>query len=437
MSTPAPPASPSARTEWKQYWPLPLIAALGYSAGGLHLHGLGPLLQPLHEEFGWSRAQTLGGAAIVSLGVALGSIPMGWLVDRLGPRRIALVGVPLIGVAVAMLGAATGAVSNWLMLWALVAICAVPVQATVWASAVVTRFDAGRGLALAITLSGGSIGIFALPLVSAWLVTAFGWRQAFMGLGAIWTLALLPLLFLFFRGAQDGRRADRAVSRAAAALLPGMSLGEALRTPALYKLVFASACFAFCILGLVVNFVPILTDGGSTPMAAAGAASLIGVASLVGRLATGAILDRVASHLVGAASFIIPIPACLLLLADGTGMASSLAAAILFGLTIGAEVDVLTYVATRRFGLKNFGLIQGALVCAIGVGSAMGPLVAGATFDRFGGYAPFLILSAALMLLSALVIASIKAHDTDPPAEAEAALAARSSSSGAEPGRAR
>src|SRR5690606_20865749 len=162
------------------------------------------------------------------------------------------------------------------------------VQAPVWTAAVVSRFDASRGLAPAITLCGASISAFVFPLLTTWLVESLGWRRAFMGFGGLWALTLLPLVPLFFRGAQDGTHSTPRRPRAAAAQLPGVALGEALRTSAFYRLLCASGFFAFSIVGCVVHFVPILTGSGAAPMTAAGAASMIGIFSFLGRLGTGA-----------------------------------------------------------------------------------------------------------------------------------------------------
>jgi len=186
--------------------------------------------------------------------------------------------------------------------------------------------------------------------------------------------------------------------------MPGLTLAEALRTSAFYRLLFATGFFTFSIFGCIVNFVPILTGSGAAPMTAASAASLIGVFSIVGRLSTGAILDRLPAHLVGAVCFLIPIPACVLLLTELAGVRGYFVAAALFGVTLGAEIDVIAYLATRHFGLRNFGAIQGGLLCATALGAATGPLGAGATFDRYGSYALFLASTIVLMLASALII---------------------------------
>lgn len=237
-----------------------------------------------------------------------------------------------------------------------------------------------------------------------WLFRSYGWRQAFIGLGGIWSIAVFPLLFLFFRGAQDKGRKASAQPKNPAVNLPGLTLKEALCTLALYRLLFATLVFTFSIFGIVVNFVPILTDSGTPPMTAASAASMIGIFLLIGRLCTGAILDRLPAHIVGAVCFLILVPACLLLIADDASIDSYFAAAAFVGLMLGAEINVFAYMATRHFGLKNFGAVQGALLGATALGATLGPLGAAATYDYFGSYSHFLTMTIAFMFANALVI---------------------------------
>lgn len=397
----------SGRAEWARYWYVALAAALGYSASGLNVFGIGPFIAPLHREFDWSRTQIMSGATIVSVVVGLAGVPMGWLIDRWGSRPIGLLGVLAVGSTVGLLGTATGTTANWLALWTLAAFCAPMVQANIWTSAVVTRFDAARGMALGVTLCGTALATFALPLLATWLIENFGWRHAFLGMGALWVSAVFPVLFLFFRGARDVPRGRQIAQAVDPAPLAGLSLAHALRSATFYKLTLASALFVTAIYGATVHMVPILTDGGVPPLSAAGAASLVGIFSLVGRLSTGAILDRFPARIVGAVTFLIPIPGCALLVSHGFGIAGDMAATAMIGFTLGAETDSITYLVTRHFGLRHFGLIQGALLSAMSVGGALGPLAAAATFDHFGSYAPFLEASSAAMLLSAILIASI------------------------------
>lgn len=396
----------TATAEWRSFWPLPIAAALGYSTCVLHTYALGPFIAPLQQEFDWSRAQISVGITIAGLAGAFLSIPVGVMVDRLGPRIVGLIGVLLMTGSMALLGTATGDPANWLLLWCGVAFGNLWLQSTVWSSAISSRFETSRGLALAITFSGASLAAIIFPLLATTLIAEFGWRTGFLALGGIWALVTFPFMFLFFRGAQDKKRHEP--KAAAASTLPGVSLAEGLRSPTFYKLLVASGLFTFTAIGIIVHFVPIMTDRGADPLAAAGIVSLVGVFSLIGRLGTGLLLDRFSARAIGAVVFLLPIAACALLFFDGANPPSQMAAAALFGLTVGAEVDVIAYLASRHFGLKNFGVLFGAIVGAMALGTAFGPLAAAEAFDRYGSYAEFLMLTMAFMAASSIALATLR-----------------------------
>ena len=402
MNTPT-----SAAQEWRQFWYLPLVAALGYSTAVLSSYGLGPFVEPLQREFGWTRASISFGLTIVGLSGAALSIPIGMLVDRLGPRKVALVGAVLMPMAFALLGTATGSLTNWFLLWSFIAFANIWMQGTVWVTAVSSRFNASRGLAMAITMSGGSLTSAALPIIATAVIEVSDWRTAFVSVGGLWFLVSFPLILLFFRGAHDTGRKKQHASRPVAADLPGVVTGEALRMRQFYQLIAASAFYAFAGIGTIVHFVPVLTDRGATPLGAAGVASLVGIFSLVGRLSTGLLLDRFAARYVGAAVFVLPVVSCALLILDGADPFSQIVSSIFFGFTLGAEIDVIAYLAARHFGLKNYGVLFGSMTAALATGTALGPLAAGAAFDLFDSYSEFLMLTAALMAVSSLAVATL------------------------------
>lgn len=402
----------SAMAEWRGYWPLPVAAGLGYATAVMYVYAMGPFMEPLAREFGWSRAQISSGITIAAFFSAIFCVPIGMLVDRIGPRRVGLAGVVLMCASVALLGTASGDEANWILLWGILAFSTLWVQATVWTSAVTSRFEASRGLALAITLSGASLSATIFPIMATWLIANYDWRTAFMAMSGIWFVLVFPVCLLFFRGAQDMGRAQRTSALDTVRALAGVSLSQGLRSPALYKLIMAGGFYAFTAIGIVVHFVPILTDSGAEPLAAAGIASLVGIFSIIGRLGTGVLLDRYPGYLVGAIAFLLPIAGCGLLLFDGANPVSQSVAAAIFGLTLGSEVDVIAYLAAKYFGLKNFGALYGAMVMALSLGVAFGPLGAGAVFDHYGNYAPFLVLTAILMALSSVALFSLRSTPT-------------------------
>ncbi|MCB2048724.1 MAG: MFS transporter [Novosphingobium sp.] len=403
------PQPQTAREEWKRHWLLPFIAAAGYSTASMHSYGIGVFVEPLEAEFGWTRAFISMGLTISGLTGALLAVPMGALVDRYGPRRIGMIGVVLMVSAFGLLGTATGTVVNWIMLWAIIALCNPWSGAVAWTKAVASRFEKSRGLAFAVTLSGAPITTTLIPLIATAVMLGYGWRAGFFGVALAWAVVVWPLVFLFFRSAHEDRQQPAHEQNGAApvAELPGLALRQALRTFDFYKLLLVSAFFAFTVVGTTVHFVPILIDGGSTPLAAAGIASLIGIFSFFGRLGTGFLLDRVPTNLLGGAICTLPAISCALLLLRGDDPVFQSIAAALLGLTVGGEIDVIAYLTTRQFGLKNYGTVYGAMTGAMQIGTATGAVLAGAIYDAQGSYTIFLFITIAAMLTSSLSLLTI------------------------------
>lgn len=397
----------TASGEWRRYGMVPIAAALGYAASVIHIYGLGPFIVPISQEFGWSRTEVTMGLTISTLVQAVMSIPIGLMVDRVGPRLLGVLGVLLTAGAFALIGTATGGQGNWIALWLLMAAATLPVQATVWTSAVASRFTASRGMALAVTLCGASVATSLFPWLGTVLIASQGWRRALAYEALIWIVIAFPLIFLFFRGARDGKPDGAEVAAVQPRDLAGVTFREGLRSPVYLRLLVASLLFTFTILGLVVHFVPILTTGGIGKMQAAGIAALIGLSSLAGRLGTGVMLDRFPASLVGAGVFLLPVLGSLTLILTGTSSGGAAVAALLVGLTLGAEVDVIVYLTTRHFGLKSVGALYGGLLAALSIGTATGPLGASRIFDLTGGYTPFLWLTIGMMAASSLLLATL------------------------------
>ena len=156
--------------------------------------------------------------------------------------------------------------------------------------------------------------------------------------------------------------------------------------------------------GCVVHLAPMLTDRGITAERAALASSLLGGALLIGRVASGYLLDRffaprVAMLFFGGAALGIG------LLWSGAARGPAYVGAFLVGLGMGAEVDIIAYLTSRYFGLRAFGEIYGYAFASYVLAGALGPWLMGLSFDRSGSYriilASFLVATsvAATMML--------------------------------------
>lgn len=152
--------------EWRSGWRLVVAAFCGFSFFSLMTASMGVFILPLAREFGWGRTLLSSGVTIASLSAALLSPFFGVLIDRYGSRRIALPGLVATIVAISLFGTANGSPTQWLVLWAIYAVISIAVKTTVWTAAITHHFEAARGMALALTLSGTAVAQAIVPPVA-------------------------------------------------------------------------------------------------------------------------------------------------------------------------------------------------------------------------------------------------------------------------------
>jgi MFS family permease len=408
----------TAIEEWRRYGLVPLAAMIGYSTMAIQTYGIGPFVTSLEGEFGWSRAEIMIGLTISNgLGVMFNFL-VGVLADRIGPRRVGLAGVVVKTGAIMLLATVSASVLNWWLLWVLVGLGAVLAQANVWASAVASRFDRGRGFAIAVALSGSSFCAAIIPVIAHELIENFGWRIAFVGIGFGWLVIAFPVVYFLFYGRKEEqqaaaakfKKAPRDVSlevAAAAVELPGLSIGQGLRRPAFWQLLIASFAFASYTMAVAPNLVPMLGEKGATPVVAAQLAAIVGIVGIVARISAGFLLDIMSARVLGTFVFALPVAGCALLLGDAPGYLVLTLCMVSFGITIGAEYDVVFYLVSRHFGLRSFASLMGGMLTAGALGGAIAPAVAGRLHDVFGDYNPMLMVLMVLMAAGALAIATM------------------------------
>lgn len=393
--------SPAARAEWREHWPVVVSAMVSLAACHAHVLSLGVMIGSLEKEFGWSRAEITSGLFAIALVLFPLSPVMGIAIDRFGPRRIALWGVAIYCLSVASLSLAQPAIWSWWLLWLFVACGCLFVTPTVWVSAITSLFFASRGLAFAMVLSGTGLMAFAGPLLTYVLVDHFGWRMAYVMLGGGTAAIALPILYLFFSSAKDRfRTRSPSDDGPAASLLTGKSLPEGIKSMTFVRLVTAGPIMTIAFTAFVVNVVPILVSSGLTMATAAAIAGVVGVSQITGRLMAGYLVDRFNARLVGAAVVLCPMIASLMLMSIGSSVLLAAVAVFIYGLAIGAELDVLAYLASRSFGARNFGALFGVIVGFCSLGAGIGPILGSLAYDYYGSYHLLLWAIVPLCLLS-------------------------------------
>lgn len=405
-----PDTSPAtAATEWRAHWTVVLAAAAGVSLSAISVSSLGVMMEPLEQEFGWSRTQISLGTSLVSFMAVLLATFVGLAIDRLGARFVGIVAATLMCSGVALMSAVAGELWQWWSLWLIVGLAA-SAMPTVWLTPISSLFQSGRGLAVAIALSGSGISTSLVPIVANQLLANYGWRGAYLGLGAIWAAVTLPLIVLFFRG--SARPQQPAAGQATAATepsapLPGLTAREGFASPKFYKLALAAFLSMSAGVALILNLVPVLRYTGLTPASAAAVAGVIGLATITGRIAGGWLMDRMSAGTIAAMSSAgaIALPA-LLLLAPGS-VAAATAGVAIYGLLGGAKVPAVAYLASRHFGARAFGTLYGATNTAIALGVGLGPLAANYVYDLTKSYTPVMWTAVPFLAVAALLYLSL------------------------------
>lgn len=383
-----------ARGEFAVGWRVLLGSLFGITAGvsSLYFYSLGIFLKPLATEFGWSRGEASLGALVGTICTAMMAIPTGRLVDRLGSYAVGLVSLLLLAAGFAAMAVGIAGLPSFIALTAILSLLTAGSSPLPFARLVVTSFVRHRGVALGIALTGTGIGAVAVPALLSPLVALHGWRAGYLAL-AVSVLALSVPIALLLRGAPTARAREASTA----------PLGAILREQAFAGIGLPIFLASVAVLGTVVHFVPMLSDAGYPPAQAGGIAALIGIAAIFGRLAAGAALDRLPAPIVAATLFAVAAAGVLLLAVGGPRVA--VPAALITGLAVGAEGDLIAFLTARYFRRAQYGQAYGALYALFLIGGAIGPALLGVLFDASGGYrVPFavagtLLAAAALLAL--------------------------------------
>jgi predicted MFS family arabinose efflux permease len=394
----------TAAEEWKRSWTLVLAAAVGFSFMSIMTTSMGAFIGPLVREFHWNRTVVSMGLPIAGIVTVVLSPLVGLFIDRRGPRQLAIPGlVGMIG-CTASFSLATGSVTQWVALWVIYAFVSLLVTVNVWTSAAAHAFTAARGLAMGLTLAGTAVAQAAAPVLSTWLIGAYGWRAAFVVMALTWGGFALVLCLLFFRAPID---AAQRTERRDTSGLPGLTIAEAWRDSGLWRIAVSTFVLMVLTIGLLIHQIPILVEAGVSPERAALLAGAGGVAGIVGKLVTGVLVDRFRANWVGGITLGFTAFAFALLL-DGVRTPVFIVVAMLInGYSAGTKLQICSYLTSRYGGLKNFGTIYGFIGSLVSLGSALGPLLAARVYDVTGGYDLFLVAGTVGCVFCGLLIVTL------------------------------
>jgi MFS family permease len=263
---------------------------------------------------------------------------------------------------------------------------------------ITSQFDRRRGLALGLALSGVGIGTALIPVIGQMIITESGWPKLFQMFGAFIWLVVLPLLWMGLPKVP----VDKSIAQQ-----PQNSFGEAFRNPQFRKMAIAFLLVGVGYTGMATQLIPMMIDKGLSPPKAAALQGLLGLSVIGGRLMSGVLLDHIAPRLVAACAISATAIGIGLLIYTTVGAWTYLGI-FLLGLSAGAEVDVMAYMTARYFDMARYGFIYGTLNSAYFIGTAIGPVAAAVSFDRFGNYDTAGVALIAVLLLALAAVLSFR-----------------------------
>lgn len=393
-------------SEIRRGWLLIVATGIGVATSSVVLpfYTIGALVKPLTVEFAWSRADVQSALLFNSCLGALTAPVVGWLNDRYGSRVLALCG--LVGLALGLFIAATMNGQLWVfyLAYSCMALLGAGTSPVTWTRAIASSFDRQRGLALGFALTGSGVCAMLAPLFAVRLVEGFGWRVAYVGIGALPILLAGPIVWFGFKPVTADARRMPSIERISPETgLRGLTLGEAVRGYRFWVLCGSILAVYLANSGISPNLIAALTDRGFSAPRAASAQGTFGFAIIIGRLAAGFFIDRFWAPGVALVTLSLPAVGCLIL-AGSPDFAWVETAAFLIGFAAGAELDFMAYLCARYFGLRHFATIYAILfaVCASAGGTA--PMLFAHWYDRTKSYRLSFLIAAALFLAGAVAL---------------------------------
>jgi MFS family permease len=392
----------------------PLLGALigaGCGLSSVCFYTNGVFVAAISEDMNWSRGAIQVGVSIMILIAVITAPTVGWLIDRYGARRIALISLPLFGITLSGMSLVTDQIWTFYAGWTVMSIFAAGTLPITWTKVVNGWFDDFRGMALGLTLAGTGIAATLAPSYVVWLIDIMGWRNAYVALAFTVMGISLPSVYLLFKEpveSQSGKvnQIDAAISKQPL-MATGLSVKEALKGYRFWVLSISLLLVAASISGVITNFVPLLTDKGLSFADAARYAGLIGVSVIGGRLVAGFLMDRLWAPMIAAIFLCMPCLAAFILTTGNISPMLLGLSALIVGLAAGAELDLMAFLVSRYFGLKHYGALYGGIYIFFSIGAGLAPAMFGWTYDMFGHYQAVLYIAAISSMIGACLMLTL------------------------------
>lgn len=392
----------------RKAWLIVIAGFIAFTVSASLMHAYTVFLLAFIADFAWGRGEA---SIAYSVGQVVGGVAsplVGGMVDRLGSRRMVLLGGCLL--AAGLLGSAFATT-----LWQVVLLYGVVmtfgsscIGLVVFVPLVSRLFTAQRGMAIAILQSANGFGRAISAPVAQLMVDGIGWRMAYLVQFGTMALLVLPLAAMFPRRAEEP--GGNAGPSASAAPLHAWTLGEAAGTRHFWLLWFVYMCTGLGSFLVSLHQLAFAVHMGFEPLYAAFVLGTGAVLALPGVILTGTISDHIGRERAALLAYAISIAgvACALLIEGPRDHVLLWLHACLFGITWGARGPAITAKTADLFPGPRLGTILGVITIGSGLGAGLGSWGAGVVFDLTGSYRVAFWLSIAAYLAGSVAFWALR-----------------------------
>jgi MFS family permease len=377
-------------------------------------YSFGAFFEAMQTEFSATRASISFVFALAALIYFLVGAGAGPAADRFGPRWIVAAGMVVVGGGLVVASRAQ-TLNGVYVAYGLAIGVGMGFAYVPSVGATQRWFLVRRGRASGWASAGIGVGTLCMPMLATWLIETASWRTAYLVIG-IAVLAGGGVAALFIEGSPERRGLapdggpQRPVGAPTGAAPEALRLGAAVRSGPFLAIYLALLLASLGNFVPFVHLVPYARDHGIDQPTAVLLLGLIGIGSTLGRFVVGAVADRFGRKRSLGLTFAGLGLSCLWWLASDQ-IWQLAAFALVMGTCYGGFVALCPAVMADYFGVRAVSGIVGALYTSVGIGTLIGPTLAGAAFDHWQSYAVPIAVSAAAALMAAAVVFAQQSPD--------------------------
>lgn len=379
-------------------------ALVGFSTYTFALFG-----DEMSVEFGWTRTQINASLSFLAIGQILGPL-FGRIIDRKGPRIIVALCVSLTASSYILRPMMTE-LWHWYAL-SFLQYAGFSATMTPVGRIVGLWFPNTRGRVMGIAMMGNNFGGVVMPGIVGAVIALGGWQSGYYLQGLLTSFVAVAVL-IALREPKMGRLNLKVPNNLSStfsepANLPGMSISEAARSKTLYILLYIFLVGATPFASLLPQLISHYVNEGVNSTTAATAMSILALAGMAGKLVFGILGEKITARYAMMVSF-FGLSVALLLSVNPTVPGIIWVCSPLWGLCMGAFGTLTNMIVQDYFGLKSFGSIMGVAGYGTAVSFAVGPLLAGLSYDNLDSYRPIFY---GTVIVMAIGIFALKAMGT-------------------------